>query len=253
MLSFFACAFLVSLTSAAAPAGYTLRWQDDFNGTSLNTSAWNVYVGTHGDEELQYYTANRVSVSNGNLVLTTAKEVSNGHNYTSGEVTSQGKVSYYLGYWEVRAKLPFGNGLWPAHWLMPNDNSCWPDHGEVDIMENLGKDMLTVYGTYHWSNQYPSKNCTNQNSQCGQSVKASADLSKDYHLYGAEWTSTEILFYFDDKAYGGGCKSGNATLPPNPMYWILNTALGGSWAGPPDSSTVFPQYHYIDYVRVYQK
>jgi beta-glucanase (GH16 family) len=37
-----------------------------------------------------------------------------------------------------------------------------------------------------------------------------------------------------------------------PFYIILNTAVGGAWGGNPDGKTVFPQYHYIDYVRVYR-
>lgn len=34
---------------------------------------------------------------------------------------------------------------------------------------------------------------------------------------------------------------------------LLNIAVGGEWAGRPDESTVFPQYMYVDWVRVYQK
>merc|ERR1712232_1246806 len=37
-----------------------------------------------------------------------------------------------------------------------------------------------------------------------------------------------------------------------PYYVILNTAIGGSWPGPPDSKTVLPTYHYVGYVRVAQ-
>jgi beta-glucanase (GH16 family) len=37
------------------------------------------------------------------------------------------------------------------------------------------------------------------------------------------------------------------------MFIIMNTALGEKGTGPVASSTSFPQYFYIDYVRVYQK
>ena len=37
-----------------------------------------------------------------------------------------------------------------------------------------------------------------------------------------------------------------------PFYIILNTAVGGDWGGDPNKDTVFPQYHLIDYVRVYE-
>jgi hypothetical protein len=43
-------------------------------------------------------------------------------------------------------------------------------------------------------------------------------------------------------------------IPNSPMYWILNTAIGGSYPKtPPNDTTVFPAYHRIDYVRVAQK
>jgi len=34
---------------------------------------------------------------------------------------------------------------------------------------------------------------------------------------------------------------------------ILNLAIGGSWPGNPDSTTLFPDTMSVDYVRVYQK
>jgi beta-glucanase (GH16 family) len=42
-------------------------------------------------------------------------------------------------------------------------------------------------------------------------------------------------------------------VPHTPHYLILTAAVGGTWPGNPDETTVFPQYHDIDYVRVYQK
>jgi beta-glucanase (GH16 family) len=37
------------------------------------------------------------------------------------------------------------------------------------------------------------------------------------------------------------------------MYVILNLAVGGDWAGSPNSSTPFPSTMKVDYVRVWQK
>lgn len=42
-------------------------------------------------------------------------------------------------------------------------------------------------------------------------------------------------------------------IPHTPHYLILNTAIGGAWPGNPDSTTVLPQDHDIDYVRVHQR
>jgi beta-glucanase (GH16 family) len=37
------------------------------------------------------------------------------------------------------------------------------------------------------------------------------------------------------------------------FFILLNLAVGGTYAGYPDHSTPFPQYMYIDWVRVYDK
>ncbi|HEY3289442.1 MAG TPA: hypothetical protein VGK87_04875, partial [Anaerolineae bacterium] len=37
----------------------------------------------------------------------------------------------------------------------------------------------------------------------------------------------------------------------HPYYILLNLAIGGNWAGLPDSTTVFPAVMYVDYVRVF--
>ena len=37
-----------------------------------------------------------------------------------------------------------------------------------------------------------------------------------------------------------------------PYYAILDTSVGSARAGPPNASTAFPTYHFIDYVRVAQ-
>jgi beta-glucanase (GH16 family) len=38
----------------------------------------------------------------------------------------------------------------------------------------------------------------------------------------------------------------------HPFFIILNVAVGGSWPGSLDATTVFPQTMLVDYVRVYR-
>jgi beta-glucanase (GH16 family) len=52
---------------------------------------------------------------------------------------------------EARIQIPRGQGLWPAFWLL-GDNCAtvgWPGCGEIDIMENIGKEPRRVHGTVH--------------------------------------------------------------------------------------------------------
>ncbi len=62
-----------------------------------------------------------------------------------------------------------------------------------------------------------------------------------------EWSPTRLDWFVD----GVLRFSSSENTPGEPFYIILNTAVGGDWPGNPDGSTIFPQYHEIDYVRVY--
>jgi len=230
-----------------APVGWTLFWNDEFNGTSLDTSKWSTLTQpSPRNNELEYYTSEDVYVSGGNLVLRSQKRSYDGLSYTSGLVNSTGKFSTTFGRFEIRAKIPYGDGLWPAHWLLPENNICWPTGGEFDIMENLGQDTKTVYGTYHWGTK-----CNNNVGSQG-TYKSSTSLSSDFHIYAIEWEKNTIRWYVDDYLYHYVNASSTLEIPSISQYWILNTAIGGAWPVPPNNSTVWPQYHLIDYVRVYK-
>jgi beta-glucanase (GH16 family) len=41
-------------------------------------------------------------------------------------------------------------------------------------------------------------------------------------------------------------------VPAEPFYLLVNLAIGGSWPGNPDDTTVFPAYMHVDYVRAFQ-
>ena len=125
---------------------YRLVWSDEFNANVLNANVWNIEVNGNGggNNELQYYRAENVSVGSepstgkGCLILTARKENYAGKNATSGRITSQNNVTFTHGMIEASIKMPHtANGLWPAFWMMGNDISTvgWPACGEIDILE----------------------------------------------------------------------------------------------------------------------
>lgn len=251
-------AWLLALPAAAAPSAdpgpqWVLLWSDDFNGTSIDTTKWNVSNGHSGiNNELEYYNPDDVYLDGaGNLVLRSRKDVTlpgaGFQDYTSGQVNTAGKFDFLYGRMEVRAKLPTGKGLWPAHWTLSyrctasaDVSGCrfWPP--EIDIMEMLGQEPTKVYQTYHYSVG---------NSNLGYGVTYTGpDFSAAYHTYEAEWDPGEIRFYVD------GIRTGSTTTAITNIrqHLILQTAVGGNWPGAPDATTVFPQYHSIDYIRVFQ-
>jgi len=78
------------------------------------------------------------------------------------------------------------------------------------------------------------------------------DFSTSFHEYAVEYGGDSIKFFVDGVAYNN-ISSDNASMFDVPYYMILDTSVGSTRAGPPDETTVFPNYHYIDYVHVAQK
>lgn len=264
--------FLLTILSTAAFAGeksskendWKLVWQDEFKGKQLSPKKWNVLLREQSKHtELQYYLPDEVYVENGSLRLRSRKRDYGSQHFTSGRVDTSGKFAPVYGRFEIRAKLPGGKGLWPAHWLYPQ-NRDWamerlmsravtngqeraipearPWYSEIDIMEFLGHTNV-IYGTLHYHTFEGVKK-----SSSGK-IKGESDYTKDFHLYALEW-EPHIMRWFVD---GEMIHSTTNGIPHTPHYIILNTAVGGKWPGNPDETTVFPQYHDIDYVRVYQR
>jgi beta-glucanase (GH16 family) len=251
-------------------AGYTLVWSDEFggaDGSSPDTSKWTFDKGVGGNgwgnNELETYTnrTQNAQIKGGNLVITALKETyadpSDGvtRNYTSARLKMQGLFSQPYGRFEARIKIPAGQGMWPAFWMLGNNISSvgWPKCGEIDIMENIGKEPGTVHGSLHG----PSTSGPTSDETAPFSLPAGQNFSDDFHLYAVEWEPGTIRFYVDTNLYGTFTQSqwpaGGTWTFDHPFFIILNVAVGGDWPGSPDNTTAFPQQMLVDYVRVYTK
>ncbi len=244
--------------------GWKLVWQDEFKDKKLSPKKWNVLLREHSKHnELQYYVPDEAYIEKGSLRLRSRERNYGSQHFTSGRVDTSGKFAPVYGRFEIRAKLPGGQGLWPAHWLYPQ-NRNWemerlmaemvtnklertipeerPWYSEIDIMEFLGHTNV-IYGTLHY-HEFDGK----KKSSSGK-VTGAEDFTKDFHLYALEWEPQMMRWFVDGKMI----HSTTNGIPHTPHYLILNTAIGGDWPGNPTNTTVFPQYHDIDYVRVYQR
>ena len=111
--------------------GYTLDWEDEFDGTELNREDWNVELHEPGwvNAELQEYVDSKENIylEDGKLVLNPVqkKNEDGSYSYTSGRVNTQNKKTYTYGMFEVKAKVPEGTGYLPAFWLMANDENVY--------------------------------------------------------------------------------------------------------------------------------
>lgn len=235
-----------------------LVWQDNFDTDGApDSSKWTYDIGTGtngwGNNELQYYTnrPENVKVQNGMLEITAIKESYMGSGYTSARILTKGLFERTYGRFEARIKLPWGQGIWPAFWLLGDDSNgsvIWPQIGEIDIMEYRGQEPTITHGSVHGPGY-----------SGGNPVTKSYELTNDrfdtgFHVFGIEWGPNYINYYVDDVLYNQITPSdadGEWVFNDNSFYMIMNMAVGGSFVGSPDNSTVFPQTMYVDYVRVY--
>ena len=257
---------LAAQTAPPSPPSWKLVWSDEFNGRNgarVDSSKWVAETGGGGwgNNELEYYTSRpqNVSQENGKLVIKALQEKYSGaggvtRNYTSARLKTLGKFSQTYGRFEARIKIPGGQGIWPAFWMLGNDieKPGWPGCGEIDIMENIGKEPALVHGTIHGPG-YSGANGIG----AAYALPDDQRFADDFHLFAVEWEPNAIRFYVDDHLYATRIPTdlpqGTKWVYDHPFFLLLNVAVGGGWPGNPDPTTVFPQTMLVDYVRVYQR
>jgi len=246
--------------------GYTLVFNDEFDGTKLDTSKWatcydwySEYANgcsNHGNDELQWYMEDQVAIEGGNAVLTAIAEpvlgvdeqgYPSGYDYRSGMLTTgqgsptgEAKWTNQYGYYEARIFNPEGQGVWPAFWLLPNGEE-WPP--EIDIMEQVGHKPNEVALTYFWPDEQ------NVSAMSTETYVSDTSFANSWHTYAVNWQKGSIDWYIDDKNVRSVTDD---TVPSQPMQIALDLAIGGNYPGSPDKTTKFPAVMKIDYVRVYK-
>lgn len=225
-LAAFLSTVLVACTLPAAPAGYTLSWQDEFEGTSLDTTKWgHRQLGPRRDA---VNVQNAVSVGNGNLTITTYTE--NGTHYT-GMIATQGKLDATYGYWEARIEFLGSPGMWSAYWIQsPTMGNPIGNPGtagmEIDVVEHRavnssGTPMANQASiNLHWDGYgaaHKSKGF----------VTGDLGLAQGWHTYAVDWTPTKYDFYIDDHLIWSADPVSHRT-----EYIILSSEVeDAAWAG----------------------
>lgn len=281
-----------ALSDTSASAGKAVKfnstsgmlWNEEFNGTSLDTSKWTVITGTEGNSQA-HYTANNVSVANGYLDLrtrrhcvTSASDALTDANastavcaanliteYSSGQVRT-GKV-LTSGRIEIRAKLPATQlGLWPAIWLRNPTPWCNTNYGELDVMEWYGDQPTIDTATTHIT-------CANNSTvHMAHNLNTGVNLGNTWHTWAMTWNPTSVKYYFDgsnlnsasgdsDKLtdtyadFTGVTSSLFSTILNTTWEIRLNTQVtqaSDAYHATPDNTKSYPNADYqIDYIRVY--
>ena len=143
--------------------------------------------------------------------------------------------------------------------VQPNDEGRHPfgRNGEIDIAEAVGRTPSSVFATLHFNYE------AGAGGRIGGSLDTRAALDQSFHVFAVEWDTGEVRWFLDDQLYFRAGKNTvmwpappGAALPApfdQPFYLIMNLAVGGTWPGDPDDTTVFPAVMQVDYVRVFQR
>lgn len=250
--------------------GYKLFWNDEFNEAELNEDYWEYMIGDGspntgwGNNELQYYTKENVSIRDNKLVITARREEKNNYHFTSARIRSKGKVYFKYGRVEARISLPEKTAMWPAFWLLPENNyqeRGWPHSGEIDIMEARGRVNDMYSGAVHYATSTGSHTyqvvAHSFNGEGKNAKEGPKTYISDFHLYSLEWDEDELRWLFDNEVIGTvkdrAWKFENYSPFDEDFHILLNLAVGGNFDDNRQPDAYFEEAEMIvDYVRVYQ-
>lgn len=263
------CSASPSGGTRAAPDGWRLTWADEFSGAAgeaPDPAKWVHDTGGEpqwGNEEWQYYTdrtGNAATDGDGHLVITARREELPGMadcphgtcDITSARLTTKGTFSQTYGKIEARVRVPGAGPFLPAFWMMGDDDTTsWPGNGEIDVMEVVGGEPDTVYGTVH------GPGYGDEGIGGSRTLPDGKRFSDAFHTYGVEWDEDRIAWSVDGHEYHTDPRAshgaGREWVFDQDFYLLLNLAVGGTWPGPVPSSTTFPVRMLTDWVRVYER
>ncbi len=243
-----------------------LIWSDNFEGpagTSPSSKKWSFDTGGSGwgNQELESYTSRPINAEldgRGHLVITARAETYTGRDgvtrdYTSARLQTFDEFQFKYGLVEARIKVPRGVGLISQFWALGSEayesSAAWPGSGEIDTMEVRGSQPHVVEGTIHGPWSWAPHGVS-------ASAHTSASLASGFHVYGMEWTPDRIRFILDGSVYQTitptDLPAGTAWPFKYPYFLLMDLAVGGEWAGSPNSTTLFPAKMTVDWVRVWQ-
>jgi beta-glucanase (GH16 family) len=242
---------------------WKLAWSDEFDADTIDVNNWNFQVveaGRFNDEWQRYTNSNdNAYIENNHLVIKSVHEsdVHGTNQYTSARLHTANKHSWKYGKIAARIKLPQGEGIWPAFWMLGANidenggDTPWSQSGEIDILELYGsKDDAVIEANAHFAD------ASGSHAMMGAAAfkLKQGKFADAFHIFELEWYANSISWFVDGEQFASMPISSDELSEFHKDFFILlNIAVGGTHAGRPDDKSMFPQYMYIDWVRVYKK
>lgn len=236
--------------------GYSLVFEDEFNGTELDTEAWK-YCNS-GVRRGGYRAPSQVEIKNGNCVITAEylEDGEFGAGWYAGDLAL--RKWYKQGYFEIRCKANDGGAFWSAFWIM----AAHPYEAQYS-QGGIGGAELDIFEANCWDDPL-SRNAVSQTIHCAgvdgiqegfQSrllgFFKGNDIYNEYNTYGLEWTEDEYIFYVNGVET---CRSsfGNGTSQVEEEVRVSLEVPDAEKLEALDKETYHSEF-VIDYVKIYQK
>ena len=227
--------------SFVSPGAHEVVFYDDFAGSELDRTRWNVRITGHTvNNEQQAYVDSPETLyslqgdavegveSGGVLVLHPryrpgfVTPEGRSFDFISARIDTRERFDFRYGTASARIRLPDGAGLWPAFWAM--GNGPWPDIGEIDIMEYVGeKDWVSA--ALHGPG-YSGESGLVNNYYFGPGDDVTA-----WHVYSVDWAEDQLSFHVDGnlvyRVSRPRVEFHGRWAFDNPKFLILNFAIGG--------------------------
>jgi beta-glucanase (GH16 family) len=228
---------------AQSPSGWALTFDEEFDGSELSFPKWTPHDpwGQERNREGQAYVPAAIEIKDGTARIVARRERATydgrQREFTSGMLTTFGSFAQTYGRFEIRCRVAAGKGLESKFWLMPVPSGEVP---AIDIVDVVGSEPTKALFGNRWGDEKTER------SYSGSS--AVSDLSHGFHTVSIDWDEKRIVWTVD----GRETFQSISGVPHQPMYLVVNLAVGGLTAKYPDASAPFPADFDIDYIRVYQ-
>ena len=240
---------------------WTLTFDEEFNGTNVDLSRWNIYTANYWDTQ-SHFSKDNVIVSNGLARLHYEKKTGYQNDspsnaataYAVGYLDTYGKWVQRYGYFEARLKLPHAPGLWPAFWMMPDRGKAAGSQGtrqstynggmEFDIMEFLSRWGIYRYNiAMHWDGYGAG------HQQTGNQYNYVAPDTNAFVTCGLLWTPGSATYYCNGAVVAHWDSPRISSVASDLMVDMVS----GGWDNDALDDAQLPDDLVIDYVRCWQR
>ena len=235
--------------------GYEIVFEDEFEGTQLDTEVWEYRAS--GARRGGFNAESQVRVEDGNLIITGDYRTDGtyGAGWYGGMIRLREK--YCKGYFEIRCKIDRGEGFWSAFWLQADDpytasaSKGGVGGAEIDIFESVGRPTVfnkkSVSQTIHCAGVDGVQEGFQSRTFGEFKVKEPFD---EYNTYSVMWNDDEYIFYINGvetvrSSFGNG-------VSEVPEEVIVSLEIPGEEdLSKLDKDTYCTEF-IVDYVRIYQ-